>query len=112
MNKPSLLLMLPLVAGVALAPLFTDTREPLPVPTDVGPYEQYSGTILSMAVLANGTIWDLYIRESRSGLTFNVKGCGARSADHPLLNWAFTERRLVHVYADADDCFGNVLIGR
>lgn len=40
-----------------------------------------------------------------------VRGCGAKTADHPLLLWAFTEKRLVYLTVDPNNCFSNVLIG-
>ena len=69
-----------------------------------------SGAILSMSINRAGEITEIGLRISGSQNNEWIKGCGAKSADHPLLNEAFLSGRLVHVQVEADDCFSSVLI--
>lgn len=72
----------------------------------------HSGVLKSMLVNKNGEIVELYMKLSGSVHTQRIKGCGAKSAAHPVLNWVFQERRLVHITTNASGCLGNVLIPR
>ena len=68
------------------------------------------GVVVSMTVDRSGEILDLILRVSgTNNQTEQVRGCGAKSADHPLLNWAFQNKRLVHMTVTGG-CFANVLI--
>ena len=72
----------------------------------------HSGVLKSMLVGKDGQIIELYLKISGSVHSQRIKGCGAKSAAHPLLNWVFQQRRLVHITSDASGCLSNVLIPR
>lgn len=71
-----------------------------------------SGVMTSMTVGKQGDILDIYLKVSGSTRKARIRGCGAKSAAHPLLNWVFQERRLVHIAVDSAGCLSNVLIPR
>jgi hypothetical protein len=73
-------------------------------------HDTFSGVVLSMQIAGNGEILEMVVRlAGNNGTNQTVRGCGAKSADHPLLNWAFQAKRLVH-FSIQNGCFGNVLI--
>lgn len=72
----------------------------------------YSGVVQSMKINKDGEIATINLKRAGSQNTVWIKGCGAKSADHPLLNWAFQEKRLVHFFANDQSCFVNVDIPR
>jgi len=72
----------------------------------------HSGVVKSILVGKNGQIIELYMKISGSVHTQRIKGCGAKSAAHPLLTWVFQQQRLVHITSDGSGCMSNVLIPR
>lgn len=83
-------------------------EQPKPEPPTT---KTHSGVMTSMRVLKTGEISEISLKISGSVANETVRGCGAKTADHPLLLWAFTEKRLVYLTVDPNNCFSNVLIG-
>ena len=69
-----------------------------------------SGVMKSMRISKDGTIFEIVVRIPTGGLDQRIKGCGVSSQAHPLLNWAFTNKRRVHIATDETGCFGNVTV--
>lgn len=63
------------------------------------------GTLKLVEVAKNGAIEKLHVLIAGSSRKVIVKGCGARTEDHPLLTWAFQERRLVSIDTNSQGCF-------
>jgi hypothetical protein len=72
--------------------------------------DTYTGVMKTMRIKKDGSIIEIYIRLAGNTRTARVVGCGAKSVDHPLLNWAFQNKRLVHLSTDSSGCFANVEI--
>jgi hypothetical protein len=88
-------------------------QQPAPQPTPQAKTQHTtSGVILSMMVDKDGQITEIALKIAGNVNTEWIKGCGAKSADQPLLNWAFTSGYLVHVTVDANDCYMNALVPR
>jgi hypothetical protein len=73
---------------------------------------EYQGVISSMRVDADGSIEHIYFKLAGNVRTIRIKGCGTKSAAQPLLNWAFTERRLVSIVTNNNQCFTAMSIKR
>ena len=67
-----------------------------------------TGLMKQMRVDVDGTISEIWIRPAGAMTNKRIKGCGAVSQAHPLLNWAFTEQRVVHISHHATGCFSHV----
>lgn len=65
-----------------------------------------------MRIGKQGDIVEVYLKISGSNRTERILGCGAKSVAHPLLNWAFQQKRLVRINTNGSGCLGNVLIPR
>ena len=63
------------------------------------------GTVKLVSVAKNGTIETLHVLIAGSARRVVIKGCGARAEDHPLLTWAFQERRTVKISTNSQGCF-------
>lgn len=83
--------------------------KPQPQPQSKTPHTT-PGVILSMSINKAGEITEIGLRISGSQNNEWIKGCGAKSAEHPLLNEAFLAGRLIYVDVDASDCFKSVLV--
>ncbi|KIG18372.1 hypothetical protein DB30_00657 [Enhygromyxa salina] len=83
------------------------SKDKYPAPKDAKAGE-HTGVITSMTVGKDGDILEFYVKISGNVRTERVAGCGSMSAGQPLLNWAFQNNRLVHVFVDAKGCYQNV----
>ncbi len=73
---------------------------------------EYRGVITSMRVNAEGSIDHIYFKLAGNVRTIRIKGCGTKSAGQPLLNWAFTEQRVVSIVTNNNQCFTAMSIKR
>ncbi len=73
---------------------------------------EYRGVVTSMRVDAEGSIEHIYFRLAGNVRTLRIKGCGTKSAGQPLLNWAFTEQRVVSIVTNENQCFTAMSIKR
>ncbi len=89
----------------------TPKKKSAPQPTDFAASE-YRGTISSMRIDSNGSISQIFFKLSGNTRTIIIKGCGAKSAAQPMLNWAFTERRLLSIVTDKNQCFTAMSVKR
>ncbi|MCR9165780.1 MAG: hypothetical protein ACE37F_07860 [Nannocystaceae bacterium] len=87
------------------------TKKPAQQPDDFAASE-YQGVISSMRVDAGGNIEHIYFKLAGNVRTIRIKGCGTKSTSQPLLNWAFTERRLVSIVTSANQCFAAMSVKR
>lgn len=89
----------------------TPKKNSAPQPTDFEA-SSYRGTISSMRVNRKGDIQEIFFKLAGNTRTLLIKGCGAKSAEQPLLNWAFTEKRLISIHTDNSQCFSAMSIKR
>ncbi len=73
---------------------------------------EYRGVVKSMRVDKAGAIVQIAFKLSGNTRTILIKGCGTKSAGQPLLNWAFTEGRLVSIVTDKSQCFSAMSVSR
>jgi hypothetical protein len=76
-------------------------------PTDFKPGD-YQGTISTISVDRNGKVREIYFKLAGNVRTILIDGCGMKTADHPLLLWAFTEKRLLYIGTDDNRCFARM----
>ena len=106
---PTKLVPLLALAFILAAPAKKQQNQQQPVDQSLAGNGETPGVLQTIVVNQEGTIGEMWVKQAGSEQVWRIHGCGAKTAEQPLILWLFQNKRLGR-FNVTDGCLVNVWV--